>query len=265
MRKPELTAAEANRLVYASYAERYDDVEPCAANAANRAILRTQLDRALEHCQEPRLVLDAGGGTGNAAAILAERGINPTVVDVSTEMLARWRSKASRLGLEPKTVQMPLESFFDADSERWDLIVFSSVLHHLEYPAEVLAAAAGRLARGGVLVTSFDPTLAGRVDRTLRRFDWVSHALLHHPRAVWHSIRSRVYGRGDPHAQIGRIAERHAATGLDHRELVGALQRSGLEIVACDLFFQTRWRSVAPILRWLRRPSMFAITARRAA
>src|SRR5690242_5603457 len=137
----QLTASEANRLFYADLAAEYDRTERCAFTPGERAKLRGALERALERVGPTPTALDAGGGTGNASSILVELGVEPLVVDVSPEMLAVWRAKATALGHEPHTEASGLEEFLDEGDESWDLIVFSSVLHHLEEPLRVLQLA----------------------------------------------------------------------------------------------------------------------------
>jgi len=46
-----------------------------------------------------------------------------------------------------------IQGFLQDDDRRWNLVVFSSALHHLEDYRAVLALAVRRLAPGGVLAT----------------------------------------------------------------------------------------------------------------
>src|SRR4051812_521074 len=122
----QLTASEANRLFYADLAPEYDGTERCAFTPSERTKLRGALERALRRVGSDPRTLDAGGGTGNAASILVELGIEPFVVDVSPEMLEVWRTKAMALGHECHMKVAELEEFLSEGKERWDLIVFSS-------------------------------------------------------------------------------------------------------------------------------------------
>jgi SAM-dependent methyltransferase len=212
--------------------------------------------------------LDAGGGTGNAASLLVEMGLRPVVLDVSPEMLARWKEKASSLGHDADVIAGDVATYLEQEPSEWDLIVFSSVLHHLDHPESVLRAAARRLAPGGVLVTVFDPIDAGRFGKALRRGDWMLYATIHDRSALAGALKARIEGqrtsgRDGPH--IGQLAERHALRGLRDLEVAETLREAGLEILKHDRFYEARYRWVVAAFRVLHRPSSFSIVARRPA
>jgi 2-polyprenyl-3-methyl-5-hydroxy-6-metoxy-1,4-benzoquinol methylase len=259
-----LTAIEANRLLYRELAGDYDRTEACLVDARQHERLRAALLEALAIVSSPPGVLDACGGSGNAAELLVREGVVPIVVDVSAEMLAHWQRKARGLGVEAEVHATPIEDFLTADTRTWDLIVFSSALHHLEDPAAVLRTAASRLTIGGAIVTIYDPTLADRTLRALRLVDWMGHLLLHRPAEFVRVIRRRlarhrrgVAGAVEPH--IGRTAERHALAGIDDLALRDGLERVGLEVIVHDRLCDARLAAVRLLLRLLRRPSAFRL------
>lgn len=261
-----MTAAEANRLLYSELAQSYDRVESCVVNSRQRRRLRDALDEALNAVPRTSRVLDACGGSGNVSAILAGQGVVPTVVDVSREMLARWESRAESMGLHPETHVAPIEEFLRADGRRWDLIVFSSALHHLEDPDAVLVTAATCLAPGGAILTIYDPTLATRTLLVLRMVDWLGHLLLHRPREFvavgqrWLARRrSGAPTNNAPH--IGRLAERHALGGIDDLKLHRTLQNHHLNVVIHERSYEARLLVVRLLLRLSRRPSSFRFLA----
>jgi SAM-dependent methyltransferase len=263
-----VTAAEANRLLYSDLAESYDRTEACVVDPRQQRRLLDALDEALAAVPEPKHVLDACGGSGNVAALLARRGLLPTVVDVSGEMLGRWEQKAASMGLAPETHVAAIEQFLAADARHWDLIAFSSALHHLEHPAAVLEIAASRLSAGGAIVTIYDPTAATPALRLLRMVDWLGHLLLHHPHEFvavgrrWLRRRRELSAAADaPH--IGRLAERHALGGIDDLELRRALEAAGLRIVVHERSYEARLWIVRAALRLLRNPSSFRFLAQR--
>jgi SAM-dependent methyltransferase len=264
--KEELTAAQANRLFYADLASEYDRTERCAFTPSERVKLRRALKRALQGLGSAPRALDAGGGTGNAASILVELGVEPLIVDISPEMLEVWRAKAEALGREPHTKVSELEQFLSDCDDRWDLIVFSSVLHHLEEPARVLELASRRLTPGGVIVTMFDPTPGSRSLRILRKADWAIWALLHYPARALGLLRGRLrHAVGDDSAelQVGRRAERHAYQGIDDAELVQLMSGHEMEILDHSRTFDARYLLVRLVLRVLSRPSTFSLLLRR--
>ena len=73
--------------------------------------------------------------------LLLGMGLEPMVLDISPHMLERWERKAQELGHAPRTELGTIEGFLSADDRHWNLIIFSSVLHHLEDPIDALLAA----------------------------------------------------------------------------------------------------------------------------
>ena len=185
-------------------------------------------------------MLDACGGSGNVSELLVGMGVTPVLVDVSPEMIGLWRAKAARLGLEPETAEAEIVDFLRDDPRTWDVVVFSSALHHLENYQEAVDAAAGRLNAGGVLVTIFDPPLAGPGDRTIRRLDWVLFQALHEPRDFADTVRARLRRSSEGGPAIGRLAERYALEGVDDLELRRLLEERGLDIVVHERMPEAR-------------------------
>jgi SAM-dependent methyltransferase len=263
-----LSAIEANRLLYRDLAPSYDETEACVIDARQHARLVAALDEALAAAPADPRVLDACGGSGNVAALLARRGLAAAVVDVSAEMLARWEAKAQSLGIATEVHAAPIETFLDADDRAWDLIVFSSALHHLESPRAVLVAAAAQLAPGGVILTIYDPTRADRVLRAVRMVDWLGHLLLHRPRE-FAAVGRRTIARkrqdlgGDASAHVGRTAERHALAGIDDLALRRDLSAAGLEVLVHERLYEARLGVLRLLLRVMRRPSAFRLLLRR--
>jgi SAM-dependent methyltransferase len=252
---PELDAAEANRRFYARVAETYDATEECVVDPRRQAYLRALLDRALAELGPEPAALDACGGSGNVTLLLAGRGVPTLTVDVSPDMLGLLERKAAARGLAVETRVAAIEPFLREPGPDWDLVVFSSALHHLDDPAGTLALAAARLRPGGVLLTVFDPTRTGRAGRVLRRADYGLHVARHTPR--------RLLGRARSRDELGAAAERHALAGLDDDALRARLEAGGLEILVHDRRADARFAVTRAAQRLLREPSAFALLARK--
>ncbi len=252
---PELDAAEANRRFYADLAETYDATEGCVVDPRSQARLRSLLEQALGYAGPGGRALDACGGSGNVSLELGERGVPTLTVDVSAEMLALFERKARARGLPAETRVVEIEDFLRSTDERFALVVFSSALHHLEEPGTVLELAVGRLRPGGVLLTVFDPTRAGRTGRALRLLDYGLHVLRRTPR--------RLLSRRPSGSTIGALAERHALAGLDDLALRERLERTGLEILLHERCHDARFAVTRAAARLLREPTAFALLARR--
>ena len=258
-----MDSVEANRRFYETVAAEYDQKEEAVVNPRAQALLRDSLRRALEL---------AGAGPAGAGRVrrLGQRlraarrdGSDTGLVDVSPEMIGLWRAKAARLGLEPETAEAEIVDFLRDDPRTWDVVVFSSALHHLENYQEAVDAAAGRLNAGGVLVTIFDPPLAGPGDRAIRRLDWVLFQALHEPRDFADTVRARLRRSSEGGPAIGRLAERYALEGVDDLELRRLLEERGLDIVVHERMPEARMRATRALLRLSGRDGAFRLIARR--
>jgi SAM-dependent methyltransferase len=98
-------------------------------------------------------LLDVGCGTGQSRQVYADRAAGYVGIDLSFEALSRARRKipAARWGQADAT-DLP----FAEDS--FDVVAFSSVLHHIPDPAPALREAR-RVLRPGGFAFAFDPNL----------------------------------------------------------------------------------------------------------
>lgn len=105
--------------------------------------------------------VDMCGGAGRASFILKE--CNPdcdlTLVDCADKMLAVAEQKAEQMDIQDiKIVNQDAFSFLKEEAQ-FDLIIFSSAIHHFKDPVELLHSASSRLTPGGLMVTIADPTI----------------------------------------------------------------------------------------------------------
>lgn len=261
-----MSAATANRHFYSDYAATYDHVESCLSEPSARELLDRVLAEAARASRSSNpLTLDACGGTGNVSAVLSRQGITTTLVDVSPAMLKQWEAKARELGVRAEVVEGEIGDFLASDERRWDLIVFSSALHHLDDYSDVFASACSRLAPGGVLVSVFDPTFANDMTtRALRRLDHVLKVMISDPSEFTRGIRRKL-NRASRKDQInvGAIAEKHAIDGVDDRLLVAAAAANGLEIIEYERYPLTRLRFIHLLFRMASRPTTFHLIVRK--
>jgi DNA-binding transcriptional MerR regulator len=106
-----------------------------------------------------RLLLDVGGGTGNYAAALRERGWAPTILDASPEM----RERAGRKGLPTIAGEATELPFAD---RTYDAVTMISVLHQIGDWRTALSEARRVLRAGGVLA------VVGLAAEHLREVTW---------------------------------------------------------------------------------------------
>lgn len=260
-----VSTAEANRRFYAVTAETYDRTEECVVEPRLQGRLRETLVRALALVPPNARVVDACGGSGNASLLLHELGARPLTVDISPEMLELYARKARAHGWEPWTRVAEIEAFLAEGDTEWDLVVFSSALHHLDDYARTVDLAAARLAPGGVLVTIFDPLQVGPLGERLRWLDYVLHVVIKTPGRVPRLIarRLRRSSRTEDGEAFGAQAERHSLVGIDDLALRRRFEAAGLTVVEHGRTYDLRFRVTRGVARALGSPSSFHFIVRR--
>lgn len=241
--------ADANRMYYAATAKQYDETETCISDTAAQAMLEQSLDEALGllgGSASSIKALDACGGGGNISLKLLKRGVDVTLADISDDLLTIFRQKCAELSFEPKTASTEIAAYLASCPLQYDLIVFSSALHHLQDINGVLELAYQALRPGGLLLTFFDPTCRaehGPKTRALLRLDYLMFKLLDQTKDLPAALRRR-FRRMREHAHAGNkseaalddntagmLAEYHVESGIDDIALVAHLQATGFDVV----------------------------------
>jgi 2-polyprenyl-3-methyl-5-hydroxy-6-metoxy-1,4-benzoquinol methylase len=278
--------AMANRLYYSRTAALYDATESCVCDHGAQKMLRDDLDCILRMWGgDPRGMrcLDACAGSGNVSLKLLARGAQVTACDVSPELLKILEVKASQMGLTPTIVCGDIVDFLLGASGLFDLIVFSSALHHLANIPLVLKLSGRRLAPGGLLYTVFDPIPRrelGMFARGLLAIDYLVFKISRHRadfipglrRRIRRALRSRQVGAGQRKAELdlqpenlGVLAEYHIEEGVDDEGLLGILQAEGLEEIWHLRYAGARYGVARGLLTRMNQPTSFRLLARKPA
>ena len=266
----------ANVDFYRLVAEKYDSYEPYLFDPVLQKSLQHDLETIASYFvplgRRPSC-LDCGGGTGNLTLKMCAMGWAVTVVDVSDKMLDLLEQRAAAAGHSPKLVHGSIEQFLQDTHEAYDLIAFSSVLHHLYSYLWVVQQATTRLRPGGILYSNYDP-VAPRSPlraRLLESLDIVAAKLLWDRRDVVPGIRRRwrkLFSPKDPCVgrpvvSAGDLAEFHARTGVDDGQILQVLLTSGFSIVAHQRFSSGRTKLIRFLNKRLRLLESFKIIAQR--
>lgn len=141
-------------------AENYDEkyFHPEAVAKAIAGVLATAgLD------PNPRHILDLGSGSGNSVIALAKRWPQATILatDISPAMVALLNRRIALYGLGDRVSAVVMDaSRADLSAGAFDMIVGSSMLHHLHEPFEVVDRLIASLAPGGAALF-FEPFQSG--------------------------------------------------------------------------------------------------------
>lgn len=239
----ESAVIEANIELYRRIAAKYDCNETCASSLELQRMLDRDVDRiamALGARSEPIECLDCGAGTGNLTLKMLRKGWSVTAVDVSSEMLAILRDKARRAGYSPQLIHDSFTDFLARCDRSYDVITFSSVLHHVQSYLSGVSIAAEHIAKKGVFYSAFDPVISAH-PHAARYFDAFDALLAKLAKdrsdllaGVGRRLKKgflRTSGRPRPIVSAGDLAEYHAKTGIDDRAIIEVLKERGFTVV----------------------------------
>jgi 2-polyprenyl-3-methyl-5-hydroxy-6-metoxy-1,4-benzoquinol methylase len=273
--------ASANRLFYAQTATQYDSTETCVTDARAQALLEADLDRILQLLQRPAAqvrALDACGGSGNISLKLLRRGVQVTLADISEELQAIFRRKCAAEGFTAKIHTGEIADFLSHSGDSFDLIVFSSALHHLENVEAVLCLARERMAPGGLLFTVFDPTSRAQhhlLTRALQRVDYYGFKVFCQTSDVFAAFGRRTKrllsgtraanksAAAVNESTAGLLAEYHVEKGIDDLALVSRLKQAGYEVVWHERYPGGRTALTRWLVRMLGDATSFKLLLRR--
>ncbi len=155
--------ALANKLYYEKNAVHYDKTETCITDKRFQNELYEDLKSIKSMfgniSSSSIEVLDACGGSGNAALKALDLGMRAVLCDQSKNLINIFKQKCQKSGYECRFIESEIVQYLSTTDDSYDLIVFSSALHHLEDYENVLRLALKRLNRGGFVFTIFDPIL----------------------------------------------------------------------------------------------------------
>jgi 2-polyprenyl-3-methyl-5-hydroxy-6-metoxy-1,4-benzoquinol methylase len=273
--------AEANRQFYARFAHHYETSETCVTDPTTQQYLERTLDDVLAHLAWPAeecQVLDACGGTGNVALKLLKRGLDVTLTDISEDQLDIFESKCATHQYQPRIVCAEVGSFLAQSAEQFDLIVFSSALHHLENVQGVLELCFEALRPGGLLFTIHDPTSAANrtaLARLALRMDYLMFKCIDQfsdlPSAIGRRLKRILSGASAKgrqemalnEATMGVLAEYHATRGIDDLQLVAELREIGFDVVWHKRRAGSRYRLPRKLVEWTGEKTEFELLLRK--
>ncbi len=164
---------QANIDLHREEASVYDKIHPEIFCSSEQNLIKDILKQILAKIKKEEIkALDLGAGTGNVTLkLLDNKKISSLVaVDLSEEMLDELKKRA---GLNPKLkiVNKPADEFLAEDEEKYNLIVISSVLHHLPDYFRVISLILKKLKPGGCFIIFHEPT--AEKSKVLNFLEWL--------------------------------------------------------------------------------------------
>ncbi len=237
---------EANLLYYKNTADQYDQTETCVVDPRFQEKLENELKEIVHRlinagCREIQ-ALDACGGSGNVSLKLGKmKNVKVTLCDQSPQLLDIFKMKCKEDGIICDTVNQEIAQYLNTAGQKFDLIIFSSALHHLENYEFVLGLALEHLNNHGFIFTTFDPVKWKFPAYPIVRLEYILFKLFNHKdviptvkrkiRKIYQKIRKQNDASNESLVNWGEMAEYHVNKGIDDFALVGGMEQRGLKVV----------------------------------
>ncbi|MGE5389570.1 MAG: class I SAM-dependent methyltransferase [Deltaproteobacteria bacterium] len=203
-----------------------DFEEPRYSYIEYEIIFKAVLEHLADKLERPVRAVDMCGGAGKAAFVL--KGCDPacqaTLVDCSDKMLDIARNRIEKQKIEGVEVVLGDAFSFLEQGQKYDLIVFSSAVHHFKDPIKLLQAAASSLSEQGLIVTIADPTTLTKS----RRYKFFEFMLSNSDVKKMKLKRMFSPKRSKNEDEDFDLAEYQTFTGINDLKLAGQLKDAGL-------------------------------------
>lgn len=146
----------ANKNVHSKEAEYYDLIHTEIFNSYEQKRVNNKLSHILDGFGKNARILEIGAGTGNLTQKLVQKGFkNITCIDISSEMLKIMKRKINSENIS--TIVTDVDYFLHKNKFNYDIILISSVLHHLPDYENTLNDLKKVLRSNGVIYITHEP------------------------------------------------------------------------------------------------------------
>jgi ubiquinone/menaquinone biosynthesis C-methylase UbiE len=200
-------------------------------------------------------VLDVGCGTGNLSLKFLMLGSEVTALDISQEMLNVLQSKVPKtLRRKIHFVCQDIDEFLSREKSYYDVICFSSVLHHLPDYLATIGLAISRLNPRGIIYIAHEPLLPERIlqNKVIEAVDGYLDYLL----------RIRRKRTMLPILDYS-MTDVHSREGIHLKKLIALLKRKNMDIVMIDEYATHKTWIFAILAELLREKTSFRLIARK--
>ncbi|SHH11702.1 Methyltransferase domain-containing protein [Thermosyntropha lipolytica DSM 11003] len=217
---------EANKLKYESDAivKFYEDFEePKYTYREYDVVFSAVVEMLKPHLSGPLRAVDMCGGAGKGAFTLKKccPEAEVTLVDLSEKMLNIARKRAVKEGFTDIEMVLSDAYSFLAEDREYDVVIFSSAIHHFKDPVNLLKTASKMLSPQGVIITIADPNRL----KSTRRFKFFE--FLAADRNYKKMILSNLF-KAKEKPDVFDVAEYQAYYGIEDELLCKELRKIGL-------------------------------------
>jgi len=246
---------KSNADVHKIEATMYDCLHPEIFGSYEQRQTNRDLEMIAARLPKDRIIhaMDIGCGTGNLTLKYIERGYRVRAVDLSPEMLACLSSK---IPLKARSLVNAVPgNAFDALScpetrEFYDVISFSSVLHHLPDYMVVLSLALQQLRPGGFLWVCHEPESSGHFESRATiagaLLKWIDNRYILTRKALVYLLFAIKKLRRPIRIDYS-WSDYHAREGISSAAVLKSLESYGASIV----FYETYNSRFSTLLAWL--------------
>ena len=215
-----------NIKVHSKEAAVYDTIHSEIFNKYEQKRVIKDIEFITEHIslKDPS-VLDVGCGTGNLSLKLLKYNFSVTGVDISKEMLNILRSKTRSKSLA--LIESDVDSFISKCKEKYDIIIFSSVLHHLPDYLKTIKNATNLLKENGIIYITHEPKR--QIDqKSFTSLFWKVFTIF--DSLLFYTIILRLKGVKIPHIDY-TWSDYHSKQGIDLKEIINYLKDNNFQIL----------------------------------
>lgn len=216
-----------NKRIHDIEARFYDKVHPEIWNFYEQKNLNNDINLICDDIKsENPSVLDVGCGTGNLTSKFLNKGFQVIALDISEEMLNELRRRI-KSDNRCQLVNSDIDSFLDNSNSHFDVIAFSSVLHHLPDYNYTLRKTFNLLDDNGYIYITHEPTLRKNkrdiIGTVLYFIDRLASPL-------W------LYHRLTTPKMDYSVSDYHVKQGIDQMAMKELLMQHGFRIIHFNLY-----------------------------
>jgi|LGOV01.1.fsa_nt_gb ubiquinone/menaquinone biosynthesis C-methylase UbiE len=218
-----------NKRIHAIEANFYDKVHPEIWNFYEQKKTDKEINSICDVINKKSknpLALDVGCGTGNLTLKFLNNDFNVIALDISKEMLNALKKKIKN-DKRCKLVNSDIDTFLDSNNGLFDVIAFSSVLHHLPDFNHTLKKAFHLLKNNGYVYIAHEPSLRNNKRDMIGTVVFTIDRLVS-PLWLYHRLTT-------PKMDYS-LSDYHVKQGIDQMAMKKLFTQHGFSIIRFELY-----------------------------